>query len=142
MSGFRGGKIPQIKIPNIKFMVDGIEVCNGYVENINEIPTKYIINKDATILFWEDGTKTIVKRTEKDEYNKRISFLTAYFQKHCGLTKNQANKYLDSLMDEDEKKALDIIKNKPDMVLSVADMADSIGKALRNMVTPKDKKEG
>lgn len=65
-------------------------------------PKRYIINKGATILFWEDGTKTIVKRSKNDEYNKRLGFLTAYFQKHCGLTKNQANKYLDNLQDDED----------------------------------------
>ena len=78
--GFRGGRIP------------------------NDIrkPKRYIINKGATILFWEDGTKTIVKRSKDDAYNKRFGFLTAYFQKHSGLTKNQANKYLANLQDEEE----------------------------------------
>lgn len=80
--GFRGGRIP----------------------NDNRKPKRYIINKDATILFWEDGTKTIVKRSENDEYNKRLGFLTAYFQKHSGLTKNQANKYLANLQDKDDLK--------------------------------------
>ena len=77
----------------------------------NKLPDKYIINKGATILFWEDDTKTIIKRTEEDEHNKRLAFLTAYFQKHCGLSKNQANKYLDSLMDEDELKILEYAKS-------------------------------
>ena len=79
--GFRGGKI---------FMQ----------RNINNIPERYIINKGATILFWKDGSKTIVKRCEDDEYNKRLGFLTAYFQKHCGMSKNKANKYLASLEEE------------------------------------------
>ena len=78
--GFRGGRIPK---------------------DIRK-PKRYIINKGATILFWEDGTKTIVKRSKDDEYNKRLGFLTAYFQKHSGLTKNQANKYLANLQDEEE----------------------------------------
>lgn len=79
-NGFRGGRFP------------------------NDIrkPKRYIINKGATILFWEDGDKTIVKRSKDDEYNKRLGFLTAYFQKHSGLTKNQANKYLANLQDEDD----------------------------------------
>ena len=78
--GFRGGRIPT---------------------DIRK-PKRYIINKGATILFWEDGTKTIVKRSKDDAYNKRLGFLTAYFQKHSGLTKNQANKYLANLQDEEE----------------------------------------
>lgn len=77
---------------------------NGYnpFRANNNLPKRYIINKGATILFWEDGTKTIVKRSKDDEYNKRLGFLTSYFQKHSGLTKNQANKYLANLQDEEE----------------------------------------
>ena len=68
----------------------------------NKLPKKYIINKGATILFWEDDTKTIVKRNKEDEHNPRLAFLTAYFQKNSGLSRNKANKYLDSLVEEDE----------------------------------------
>lgn len=66
-----------------------------------DLPKRYIINKGATILFWEDGSKTIVKRCKEDKYNKRLGFLTAYFQKHCGMSKNKANKYLASLEEEE-----------------------------------------
>ena len=67
-----------------------------------KLPKRYIINKGATILFWDkDGKdKTIVKRAKDDTYNKRLGFLTAYFQYHSGLSKTKANKYLDSLEEE------------------------------------------
>lgn len=68
-----------------------------------EIPKKYIINKNAVILFWKDGTKTIIKRNKKDKYNKKLGFLIAFFQKYSGLSKNQANKYLNNLIDEEEE---------------------------------------
>ncbi len=67
------------------------------------LPERYIINKNATILFWKDKTKTIVKRCEDDEFNPRLAFLTAFFQKYCGMSKNKANKYLASLQVEEEK---------------------------------------
>lgn len=71
------------------------------IDTINKLPSRYIINKGATILFWEDGTKTIVKKSKDDKYDKRLGFLTAYFQKNCGMSKNKANKYLDSLVEEE-----------------------------------------
>ena len=80
---------------------DSITIGNIYT-SISNLPEKYIINKGATILFWNDGTKTIVKKAKHDKYNKRLGFLTAYFQKTSGLSKSKANKYLDSLVDEDE----------------------------------------
>lgn len=42
---------------------------------------KYIINENATILFWNDGTKTISKRHKEDKFDKELGFLFAYFYK-------------------------------------------------------------
>lgn len=51
-------------------------------EQINGIlPKKYIINDNATILFWNDGTKTIVRKSKDDEYNKKLSFYGHIFKK-------------------------------------------------------------
>ena len=67
----------------------------------NRVPERYIINTNATIIFWKDGDKTIVKRTKDDDFNARLGFLTAYFQKHSGMSRTQANKYLSNLKVED-----------------------------------------
>lgn len=72
-------------------------------KKIVELPKRYIINQNATILFWKDGTKTIVKRCKDDEFNPRLAFLTAFFQKYCGMSKNKANKYLANLQVEETK---------------------------------------
>lgn len=96
-AGFRPVKIPAVRT----------------VPKIN-IPDRYIINEGATILFWQDGTKTIVKRNKEDEHNPRLAFLTAYFQKNSGLSKNKANKYLDSL---EEKKTT----NKENKMCTIID---------------------
>lgn len=68
------------------------------------LPKRYIINKNATILFWTNEDKTIVKLSKNDKYDKRLGFLTAYFQKMSGMSKNKANKYLDELIEEGTNK--------------------------------------
>ena len=65
-----------------------------------DLPERYIINENATILFWKNGEKTIVKRASDDEFNPRLAFLTAFFQRYCGMSKNKANKYLANLQVE------------------------------------------
>lgn len=72
-------------------------------EKKKKLPERYIINEGATILFWdkEGKKKTIVKRSKDDEFNKRLGFLTAYFQYHSGLSKTKANRYLDNLEAEE-----------------------------------------
>lgn len=68
------------------------------------MPKKYIINHGATVLMWDNGEKTVVKRCADDEFNKRLGFLTAFFQHYSGMSKNKANKFLAELEVEDEEK--------------------------------------
>ena len=84
-------------------------VSKEEIIGIPKLPEKYMITKPnkkgkcATILFWDldnENNKTIVKLSKNDNYDKRLGFLIAYFQKHSGLSKTQANKYLDNLTEE------------------------------------------
>lgn len=68
-----------------------------------ELPERYIINENATILFWKNGEKTVVRRCTDDEFNPRLAFLTAFFQHYVDMSKNKANKYLANLQVEVEK---------------------------------------
>ncbi len=68
-----------------------------------DMPEKYIINENVTVLIWKNGEKTIVRRCENDEFNPRLAFLTAFFQHYCGMSKNKANRYLASLEIEKPK---------------------------------------
>lgn len=85
------------------------------LENKKEVdlPERYIINDGATILFWRNGEKTVVKRASDDEFNPRLAFLTAFFQHYCGMSKNKANKYLANLeIEENSEKTISKEKNK------------------------------
>ena len=66
-------------------------------------PTRYIQNDDATILFWADGSKTVVKRAKDDSFDSTKGFLWAYFLKHSDFSRTQANKYLDKVKEEVNK---------------------------------------
>jgi len=83
------------------------------------LPKRYIIKKDATVLIWENGEKTIVKRTNEDNFDKRLGFLYAYFQKTSGLSRNKANKYIEELVEEKTKEQIKeekIMKRINDMI--------------------------
>ena len=99
---------------------------------LTPLPTKYVINNGATILFWSDGTKTIVKRSEEDEYNKILSFLWAYFQKHSGLSKTKANEYLKGLVDDKDLKVIEMLENG-NLMKSFSDVANEIGNAFKSI---------
>lgn len=67
------------------------------------LPDKVIHNRNALILF-KDDKKVVVKRREDDVPNARVGFLEAYFQMTSGLSKTQANKYLEKFEPENELK--------------------------------------
>jgi len=48
------------------------------------IPKKIIYNGPATIVFWDDGTKTVVKCSKKDKDNKYNAFCAALAKKIYG----------------------------------------------------------
>lgn len=47
-------------------------------------PKKIIYNGKATIVFWVDGTKTIVKKAEGEPYNRYNAFCAALAKKVFG----------------------------------------------------------
>lgn len=51
-------------------------VCGGQVE-----PERIVYSGDRTIVFWNDGTKTIVKLREGDEFDEYLGFIAAYAKK-------------------------------------------------------------
>lgn len=53
------------------------ETKNFYSLNVSKI----IFNPPATIVFWEDGTKTVVKCAEEDEFSEYYGFLVALGKK-------------------------------------------------------------
>ena len=63
----------------------------------DRMPERIIFNGNATIVFWKDGTKTVVKASDEAFIDPEKGFLIAYFQKWCGLSKTKANKYLERL---------------------------------------------
>lgn len=48
-------------------------------------------NNPATIIFWKDGTKTVVKCQEGDTFNPELGFLAAVLKKLCGNNGNYNN---------------------------------------------------
>ena len=68
------------------------------------IPERYIVNKGAVILFWENGTKTIVKRSHYDKHDPIKGFLWAYFERNSGMSKTQVKKYLMEVNNGKEQK--------------------------------------
>lgn len=78
-----------------EYIMEDVMRTNEMLYRYGLIPTKIIYNPPATIVFWADGTKTVVKCCEENEYNEYYGFLCALGKKMFG-----TNSYLKKLIDE------------------------------------------
>ena len=68
---------------------------NQYDKSDDKLEIKKVIfNKPATIVFWSDGTKTIVKCGENDIYDPEKGLAMAVAKKFLGTNKSHSN-YMD-----------------------------------------------
>lgn len=63
-------------------------------------PVKVIFNNPATIIIWDDGTKTIVKKQKGDRYDKEKGLALCYMKKALGNTSRQLNNALRKGLEE------------------------------------------
>ena len=63
------------------------------------IPDRVIFNGPATITFWPDGTKTVVKcsREDRSKFNRKNALMWCFMKKYFGTT-SSLNKMLDDLL--------------------------------------------
>lgn len=73
---------------------------------------KVIFNDPATIIFWKDGTKTVVKCGENDEFNPEVGMAMAISKKALGNKGNYCNEF---------KKWLQPYWAEPDFAVSLSD---------------------
>lgn len=65
---------------------------------------KVIFNEPATIVFWEDGTKTVVKCSKRDTYDYEKGITMAIAKKAFGNTNDYYKKIKNFLPKEEEQK--------------------------------------
>lgn len=70
-----------------------------------------IFNDPATIVFWSDGTKTVVKVQDGDEYDEEKGLAMAISKKALGNKGNYCNEFKKWLPEEDETGSINIEYN-------------------------------
>jgi len=63
-------------------------------------PKKVIFNGPATIVFWSDGTKTVVKLSPNDKMDREKGFAMACAKKFFGNEGNYYNRFKEALKNE------------------------------------------
>lgn len=109
-------------------VMNNSEYFKGFIMRLNEVdcsglypkPVKIIYNPPATIVFWTDGTKTVVKCSAEDEYNEYYGFLCALGKKMFG-TNSHIKKIIDGKAErhypEDEfTKQIEQLRKSMDMI--------------------------
>lgn len=87
----------------VKFIPDQYEqdVCGAFaldmsmtVKNTKLTAKRVIFNPPATVVLWEDGTKTVVKCDPKDTFDEMKGLALCYMKKALGNTSRELNKAL------------------------------------------------
>jgi len=70
-------------------------ITRSILENssIGITPKKVIFHDPATIVFWNDGTKTVVKCQPGDEYSKEMGLALCFSKKMLGNKSNFNNEF-------------------------------------------------
>ena len=76
---------------------------------------KIMYKPPATIVFWNDGTKTVSVCEERDEYNKELGFALCVLKKKYGnkTVHEMLDKYVHNATEYSEKENAVIWENKP-----------------------------
>ena len=108
------------KNDSVAAMVDGFVAYNnmnsyflGTRPDYNRLPDikNVIFNDPATIVFWSDGTKTVVKVQDGDEYDEEKGLAMAISKKALGNKGNYCNVFKKWLPEEDEMGSINIEYN-------------------------------
>lgn len=75
---------------------------------------RVIFNDPATIVFWNDGTKTVVKCKEGDLFTYEMGIYAATLKKIFGATYGQYKKDVDYIIDEEITSEMERLKDKND----------------------------
>jgi hypothetical protein len=77
------------------YMQKDIEFTAGLHRQFRFAPKEIIYHDAATIVYWTDGTKTVVKCNKNDEYSEYSGFVAAVAKKMYGGA-NAINRLIDS----------------------------------------------
>lgn len=100
---------------------------------------KVIFNKPATIIIWNDNTKTVVKCTENDVWDAEKGFVMAYLKKIIGVAK--LRKGIKKWVKPQEEAEEEFSKNIADHLNSVEDFKTSLGSLLVDIFKSKNSEE-
>ena len=99
IDGRNSGRYPWNEYVN--YMVNDEKATKAAIREWRIAPKKVIFNGPATIVMWQDGTKTIVKKSENDTDDREKAVMYAILKKEFG-SRAKMNRYLKQFFKEVE----------------------------------------
>ena len=97
----KSGRYPFSKVDELYEYANDEKATKDAMWEWKITPKKVIFNGPATIVMWQDGTKTIVKRSENDTDDREKAVMYAIFKKEFG-SRAKMNRYLKQFFKEVE----------------------------------------
>ncbi len=104
---------------NFDFLTRSMAV-GGWLTKVNLQPINVIFNDPATIVFWTDGTKTVVKCSADDEFDKYKGFVMAYLKKSLG-SGRKAERFVNEHFEPEKPKFKLVFKKELVPMLEISD---------------------
>lgn len=86
--------VPYVRIEGGLINMSSMSPVSRYITSLKA--KKVIYHNPATVVLWEDGTKTVVKCDSKDEYNEMLGLALCYMKKALGNSSRNLNDALRS----------------------------------------------
>lgn len=116
----------KIERPKVPVMFDKLTLQDVHPDCYKELDIKNVIfNPPATIVFWNDGTKTVVKAAEGDEFDPEKGIAMAISKKIFG---NQGSYY-----NKIKKWTKGYEKESDELTLNACDLMEGLRRSIKNL---------
>lgn len=83
-------------------------------------PKEVIFAPPATIVYWQDGSRTVVKCSEEDEFSEEMGFVLCFMKKMFGNT-GKFNDYINDALAGAKRYYPDLSSDVPDYIQQIKD---------------------
>lgn len=108
-------------ISELMLMNDPVEgLYTKMKSSMNTAPKEVIFSPPATIVYWQDGSRTVVKCSEEDEFSEEMGFVLCFMKKWFGNT-GKFNDYINDALSGAKRYYPDLSSDVPDFIQQIKD---------------------
>lgn len=108
-------------ISELMLMNDPVEgLYTKMKSSMNMAPKEVIFAPPATIVYWQDGSRTVVKCSEEDEFSEEMGFVLCFTKKIFG-NNGSYNNYINDALAGAKRYYPDLSSEVPDYIQKIKD---------------------